>query len=223
MRMRRGYPKAPGRGDGQAKGIWKSVWENLNRPFVIFVVGTIVAGTFLAVRDASTRCYDELASTEDTLLSALDELLDRRVAFWEEVIAARSLDELKELKAVERRENRSFKTEFKETKPDALERKIYRLSKRFQNEEGELWSPWEVTMTPAPNSIDPSLVLGWVVSEQLDQARIDAKTLIDLVTSLRGASGPNVFRSFQPKCGLAPSLIRVVTGRPGVIGTAFDD
>jgi hypothetical protein len=171
---------------------WNSLWEVLNRPFVIFAVGTIVAGTFIAVRDASTRCYDELAKTEDTLLAALDELLDRRIAFWEEVIAAKSLGELQDVNALERRYSRSFKKEFKEIKVDALERKIYQLSNRFRNDGGEQWSPWEITMDPVHN-IDDQIASQWEIDEDLDVAKEHAKALIEAVVSLRGDSGPNVF------------------------------
>ena len=79
-------------------------------------------------------------------------------------------------------------------------------------------------MTPAPID-DISISSGWEVGDELelDKAKVESKGLIELVTSLRHGSGPNVFRSFQPSCGFAPSLIRVLTGKPGVIGTAFDD
>jgi hypothetical protein len=216
-------------GDGRAD-FWKSFWETLNRPFVIFIIGTLAAGTFISVRDASTKCYNELARAQDALLGAIDELTDRRVAFWKEIMGATSFAELTSMKSTEARESRWFRLEFKYTKVDALERKIYQLSERFKNPAGESWSPWEISISTTSTGIikDPAafnLEEDWNVdsfkAEDLDEMKKDAKKLIELVVGLK--HGPNKFRSFQPKCGFGSSLIRVLTGRPGLLGTAWDD
>jgi hypothetical protein len=232
MERERSRAAARARGGDGPNRFWKSLWEGLNRPFLIFVIGTLVAGTFISVRDASTRCYDELAVTQDALLAAVDELTDRRIAFWK-IIAATSFEELTDLKSIERRERRWFQSAFKDTKVDALKRRIYQLSARFEDPDGKSWSPWEInisTVSSGPLN-DPAafnLEEGWQVDDDLkasglDKAKEYATNLIDLVVGLSHENGPNQFRSFQPRCGFGSSLIRVITGHPGVIGTAFDD
>jgi hypothetical protein len=91
--------------------------------------------------------------------------------------------------------------------------------------------PWEITIYKVSSGLtkDPALSGiedGWEVDDDLkasglDKAKGYAKSLIDLVIGLK--NGPNKFRNFQPKCGFGSSLIRVITGRPGLIGTAYDD